>query len=366
MVAVSVASGAAVGRTVDAQGSARVAKAHWRPDAAVRAIAVSRTRVFIAGDFTHLRNTATGKKVARDRVAAFNRHTGALISGFHPRVNGRIDALALLGRKLVIGGYFTSVNGQTREHLGAVAQRSGALSPWTASVDGPVFTLLSTDGRVYVGGDFEHANGSLRTHLFALDSQAALSSWPDQSAGTTKGGVYTLVVAPDHGSVYVGGAFDKLVGSPRQYLGQVSLATGRTTEWNPSPICLNQCFVKSLTTRQGRVYAGVAGPGGEAVAYRRDTGAVAWKKRTNGDVTAIALSGKYLVIGGHFTKVNRHVHRMFAQLRASNGKVTNRRPATSGDPYPGILAFDVHDHRIRVGGAFEKLAGQTRYAVLPQ
>ena len=32
----------------------------------------------------------------------------------------------------------------------------------------------------------------------------------------------------------------------------------------------------------------------------------------------------------------------------------------------GILVLSVHDHRIRIGGGFDTLAGQARYAVLPQ
>jgi hypothetical protein len=131
-------------------------------------------------------------------------------------------------------------------------------------------------------------------------------------------------------------------------------------------VCEGKCYVRSLTTDKTRVYAGVAGPGGEIIAYRRDTAAVAWKKHTNGDVTAIALAGKYLVLGGHFTRVNHRRHHMFAELRARDGKVTSRRPPTAGNPYPGILALDVHDHRIRIGGAFDVVAGQTRFAVLAE
>jgi hypothetical protein len=367
LAALPVASGAAAGVSGGVHTSARLSKAQWRPDAAVRAITVSRTRVYIAGDFTHLRNQATGTSVRRAHVAAFSRSTGALISGFHPTANGSVNALALLGRNLVLGGSFTALNGQARNRLGAVAQRSGALSPWTADVDGPVLALLAMDGRVYVGGDFQHADGFPRSHLFALDGYGDLSStWPDQSAGTTRKSVYTLVAAPGHASVYVGGAFDKLVGSPRKFLGEISVSTGRATAWNPAPMCAGDCFVKSLTTGKSHVYAGVAGPGGWVVAFRRDTAARSWKRHTSGDVTAIALAGKYVVIGGHFTHVNHHRHRMFAELRATNGRVTNRRPATSGDPYPGILAIAVVDHRIVFGGAFDALAGQVRYGVLAE
>jgi hypothetical protein len=57
---------------------------------------------------------------------------------------------------------------------------------------------------------------------------------------------------------------------------------------------------------------------------------------------------------------------MFAELVASNGKLTTRKPRTSGSAFPGVLAVDVHDGRIRLGGAFAGIAGQPRYAILSQ
>jgi outer membrane protein assembly factor BamB len=361
-----VTSGAAVGLTPAAHTSARVAKALWRPDAAVRAIAVSRTRVFIAGDFTHVRNTTTGKKVRRERVAAFNRRTGALIRDFHPRVNGSVKALALLGRKLVLGGTFTSLNGRSRMNLAAVKAKAGRLSSWRAQVDGPVLTLLSMDGVVYAGGDFDNVKGVPRANLAALDGRAVLSpTWPDQATGTTNKTVFALAASADRSSVLVGGSFTILAGSPRTYLGQIARASGAVTGWSPAQVCV-KCFVKSLIARKSRVYAGMAGPGGEAVAFRQDTGALIWRRHANGNVDAIAFAGNYLVIGGHFTTVAGRRHRMFAQLGARHGALTKRRPQTKGNPFPGVLALDVHDHRIRMGGDFANLAGQTRYGVLAE
>ncbi|MGA8248054.1 MAG: hypothetical protein WB797_14220 [Nocardioides sp.] len=359
----SAAGSAAAGTTA----GAHVAKAKWSPDAGVRAILVSHKRVYIAGDFTHLRNTSTGHRVTRDRVAAFNRTTGALVKRFHPNVNGEVRALAVLGHKLVIGGEFTTVDQKNRQHLAAVNAGSGHLTHWKASVDGPVFALLSMRGDVYVGGDFEHADGQFRPHLFALDGQAVLSStWPDQAAGGTDHGVYTLAASAGRHAVLVGGAFRTLAGSPRPFLGEIARGSGDVTAWAPAPLCSGPCFVNGLAVDDHFVYAGIAGPGGAAVAYRGDTAATVWSKHTDGDVTGVALAGKRLVIGGHFTHVHKHPHPMFAELVASSGKVTSRKPATTGTAFPGVLAVDVHDGRIRLGGDFQGIAGQRRYAILPE
>jgi trimeric autotransporter adhesin len=360
-------AGAASGRTTQAGNgqAALVARAQWRPDAAVQTILVAHKRVYIAGDFTHLRNTATGHRVARNRVAAFDRATGVLVKGFHPRVNHAVKALAVLGHKLVLGGEFTVVNGKSRQHLAAVNARSGHLTHWTASVDGPVWALLSMRGEVYVGGKFATANAEPRSSLFALDSQAALSAtWPDQSAGLTDHWVNALAASADRHSVLVGGSFHTLVGSPRSFLGAIARGSGDVREWDPAPVCTTRCFVHDLAVAGNRIYAGVGGPGGAAVAYRADTADTIWSQHASGNVNSVALAGKHLVIGGHFTRVHQHHRPMFAELSASSGRVTSRKVATSGRPFPGIEAVDVHDRRIRLGGDFVSVAGQRRFAVL--
>jgi outer membrane protein assembly factor BamB len=352
-----------------AAASKRVAKALWAPDAPVRAITLSKKRVYIAGDFGSLKNTTTGRTVTRTRVAAFRRDNGALVKGFHPTLNGSVDALAVLGHKLFVGGDFSTVQGASRQNLAAVNKRSGALTSVVAQVDGPVWALLAMQGTVYAGGDFEHVGTDQRTHLFALDTHGALSTtWPDQSAGTTKGGVYSLAATADQRAVIVGGAFDKLVGQARSWLGEVSASSGDVLAWSPAqaPQCSSHCFVVSLAVDGSTVYAGVAGPGGNVVAYRQSNASIAWSRHTDGDVTAIALDGRYVIAGGHFFHVNHRPHRMFAQLVAKTGRVTSRHPAVTGKVFPGILALAVHDRRISVGGAFNTFAGQKFSAILPQ
>jgi hypothetical protein len=349
-----------------APSARRFARAAWTPDGTVRAITLTKQRVYIAGDFTHLRSVATGKVVRRTRVAAFRRDNGTLVRGFQPTANGSVDAMAVLGHKLFLGGDFTAVNRVDRQHLAAVNRRTGGLTSITAEVDGPVWTLLAMQGSVYVGGDFEHVDGLLRTHLFALDASGVLSStWPDQAAGTTKGGVYTLAATANQRSVIVGGGFTKLVGQPRTYLGEISRATGDVRAWNPTPACFpGHCFVRSLVADRTRIYAGIAGPGGHVAAYARSSARTVWIRHTNGDVTAIALAGRRVVIGGHFTEVSQKSRRIFAELGTRTGTLAPRQVNSSGDVYPGILAIDVTRGRIRIGGSFDTLASQGRYAIL--
>ena len=345
--------------------------AQWRPNGAVHAIAVSRTRVFIGGDFTRLTNTGTHERVRKVRVAAFNRKTGALVRGFTARVNGRVRALSVFDSKLVMGGDFTKVGGRNRQHLAAVRNGDGrVVRSWHKQVNGPVLSILALKDRVYVGGNFNQVDATTRSKLFALNRNGQLvSGWPIQtSRGTqtfTDGGAYALAASPDGRSVIVGGTFHTFIGKHRTYLGEVARRSGKVRAWHPTPACFDKCFVLSLDTSPTTVFAGIGGPGGHATAYRLSNASTEWSVHTSGDISAVARTGSKLLIGGHFAKVAGRNHRMFAQLVASSGAVTRRRPSMSGELYPGVLAIEVRDNLARIGGAFDTLAGQRRYAVLP-
>ena len=215
--------------------------------------------------------------------------------------------------------------------------------------------------RLYVGGDFQHVNGVSRTKLFAVTSAGAVASnWPASPIGT-KGGVYVLAAAPDHHSVLVGGAFHVLVGLPRTFLGRITLQ-GRVTSWAPAPDCDTNCFVLDLTAAGGTVYAGSAGPGGRATAYRLSGASRRWHVHTSGDVSAVSLDGRRLLLGGHFEKVAGHLRPMFAELSTSTGAVLTPRVSASGPLYPGILDLDRHHGVTLLAGAFRTINDQHRLA----
>ena len=87
------------------------------------------SRVYVGGDFT----TVDG--VARNRLAAFNTATGALVTGFYPRPYSRVGAIAATNSTVYYGGTFNSVGGVARARLAAANAADGSLTAWAPTAD---------------------------------------------------------------------------------------------------------------------------------------------------------------------------------------------------------------------------------------
>ncbi|WP_182113257.1 MULTISPECIES: PKD domain-containing protein [unclassified Actinotalea] len=133
----------------------------WAPttNAQVRAIEASPdgSRLYIGGEFTQVNGASVW------RIAALNRATGALIPSFVPKPDATVRAIAVTADAVYFGGLFNAVGTQTRTRL-AAASPSGELLPWApaaAGASGVNALLVSPDGsEVVVGGSFTSLNGS--------------------------------------------------------------------------------------------------------------------------------------------------------------------------------------------------------------
>jgi PKD repeat protein len=176
--------------------------------------------IYVSGAFT----TVNG--VTRNRVAALNATTGALVTAFNPTPNYVVNAIALKGNTLWLGGAFASVGSATRGKVAAVNATTGAVLPFTATAAGGDVTslALSPDGsKLIVGGNFTTLNGSSNPGygLGAVDSTSgALLPWNVNSLirnGGTQASITALSSDADglYGSGYVFGAGGNLEGSFR-------------------------------------------------------------------------------------------------------------------------------------------------------
>jgi PKD repeat protein len=131
------------------------------------------TRIYVGGDFT----TANG--VTRNRIAAFDATSGALVTTFGPGVNGRVRSIVVTADTVYVGGSFNSTGGQSRLRLAAYATSNGALRTWAPSADQEVMALTVVPNlEVVVGGHFTTMNSVANAGMAAVDpTTGALLPW---------------------------------------------------------------------------------------------------------------------------------------------------------------------------------------------
>ncbi len=132
-------------------------------------------KIVICGAFTAF-NSQQRLRIARlhengavESNATFNIGTGA---------NSVINAAILRpDGKIIIGGQFSTFNGQPRASL-ARLNPDGTLDPaWQPSVDGPILCLaLQPDGKIVLGGVFNNVNGQPRNGVARLNADGTLDT----------------------------------------------------------------------------------------------------------------------------------------------------------------------------------------------
>lgn len=204
--------------------------------ASVGSFALDGATLFVGGGFVMFGG------LPRTRLAAIDLASDTLLP-FAPAFDNAISALAGAGGKLFAGGRFTNVAGAPRHGAAAFDLASLALAPWDPDVmrlstsipllEPGVVQALAVDGaRVFLGGDFVDVGGSAAYRLAVVD--AVTGSALPFPTGLGRGGneeVHTIVVGGDH--VAVGGDFIAAGGVPRRSAAALDLHSGAALPWNP-------------------------------------------------------------------------------------------------------------------------------------
>jgi len=244
----------------------------WRSDAngPVRAMMVQGNDLVIAGDFTALGTTPRGyigkisladgsvtpwEIVADGPISTLRELDGAIfiagsfqnLGGKSHRGIGRITnagivdpsfiaqltlgdtpgigcALSSLGAKqLLVGGRFDAVTGTPAGNCALLNSDTGAVLPWQATADGPVYALAVTSDstRVVLGGGFTAVAKEPRARLAMVDG---LTGKPLAWRVDADFEVRTLVMRGD--TLWMGGDFTELNHQPAYHVGRCRLIDG--------------------------------------------------------------------------------------------------------------------------------------------
>jgi hypothetical protein len=306
----------------------------------VTVLAASDGRIAAGGTFQ-----ALGGAACRD-LAAIDIRSGAVLP-WTTATNLPVRALAWYGDTLVIGGDFYEVAGQPRDGIALIDATTGALKPFSVSLFGlshRVNALAVSGDTLYVGGEFTGVSGIVRRGLAALSLRdGALLPW--QPGGFWDRTVNSLAV--HRGDIIVGGP---------SYLTAVDRATGAISSWAPASgyvysllLSGNTVFVNNgggasaFDVTTGLIPAswapGASGVGLLASIAMSDAGLVVggfgaqaldpvtgkartWKVKTDDTVTALAASGSQVFLGGYFTKAQNTYHPGFAAVFTGTTDVT--------------------------------------------
>jgi hypothetical protein len=184
------------------------------------------TTIYVGGDFT----SAGGQ--TRNSLAAFDATSASLLS-WNPNATsgsyeGFVDAMALGPTVMYVGGSFTSLGGQTRNMLGAVDLNQGAATSWNPNLtldpqdtyDSAVEALALNGSTLYIGGLFGTVQGNSFPNLAAVDTTTANAlAWDPNPA--TGGIVFGLGV--NGSTLTVAGEFATIANTNRSDFAQFSI-----------------------------------------------------------------------------------------------------------------------------------------------
>jgi predicted small secreted protein len=375
----------------------------WVPDGPVYTVAQSGNTLYLGGNFTHVQprtggggvvNATDGQLVHNPRIdgtvlasapdgnggwyiggefsrvqgwsqpwLAHLRADGSLDKAWNPRLSGRVLALVLTGGKLYVGGEFTMVDGQPRRSLASLDAATGEVTGWDPGANSAVYSLAAVGSVIYAGGGFTSIGGQARNFVAALD---AVSGQPSAWNPMPSQAIYALAVSGN--VVYLGGIFNAVGGQYRQNLAAVDATTGQVTAWNPGV----DRGVGTLVVAGSTVYVGgsFSTAGGQSrtnvAAIDAATGqATAWNPEVSINkvgISAIAVSGNTVYLGGNFTSIGTGVTNNVAAVDATTGRPTSWNPRTpvSGLLDMGATTISISGGNLFVGGDFTSIGGQAR------
>ena len=330
----------------------------------INALALSGQTLYVGGDF------AKAGTLSRTGLAAVDAADGHLL-GFDPAVSlsgggATVDALAVdAGGLIYAGGEFDHAGGGARENL-ALLSASGQLLSGIggAEPDGPVHVLAIQGPDLYAGGEFSSLGASVGGSLrrYSLPADQPDPSWLPGANGTVR------ALATTATTVYAAGGFTHIgkgAGAARPGLAAVTTSDASATAWNPAPAgTLNgsgSTHVSSMLAAGATVYVGgsfttLGGrPRTDLAAVDAAGAATAWDPSAGGDVLALAPLEHGVAAGGWFSAVNGVMRRNLAAL-GEDGRPTDWNP----DADAGVSKLALAGDTVYAGGQCLHAGGAAR------
>lgn len=199
---------------------------NWEPHCSgpVWCVAVTESLVYAGGLFSLIGDSSRAFAAAIDR-------TSGVATAWHPRANDLVTAIVPDGNRVLLGGEFFRLGPAARLCVGAVDVLTGQPTPWDPKLNSSVSDIAVLDSVVYLGGGFTQVGGQPRLCAAAVDARTAgVLPWRADLFAVDPAATLQRLIVHDS-TVYLGGRFFTINGTPRENLAAVEANTGELRDW---------------------------------------------------------------------------------------------------------------------------------------
>ncbi|GAB6283407.1 MAG: hypothetical protein STSR0008_21730 [Ignavibacterium sp.] len=309
--------------------------------------------IFVGGKFSSING------VKRNYLAAFDATNGNILP-LDLNINGfSVSNLFVHNSNLFVGGGFSSIGGVSINNLAKVDLITGNVDPsWIINPDLQVDGALGVhNDTLYVSGTFSligDSSGSQyrRERNASIDiATGQVTSWNPNANNGFKSFIFQDTL------IYVGGIFNFIGDSTRNFLACISSRTALPTSWNPNPDgVVNDIALVGQNIFAAGTFSQVGGILKNRLAQiDKQTGLVTeWDAGlTNQELNSITVSGDQLYFSGSFQSVGVSERKNLASINIIDGSLTSWNP-NSDSPVNKIF-LDFTNKRIYLGGYFQTI-----------
>lgn len=217
-------------------------------DDEVFALASDGIRLYIGGAFTKAGDVSANNIVSWDGERWQILGTGpGILNG----VNGIVNAIAVDGDIIYVGGQFTNAGGTPVQNLARYSISSRTWANMSSGISGTnafVSTILVDGNQVYVGGTFSRAGNASANNIAVWNKEDQRWSVLGSAEQGVAGNVNAIAKGPD--GLYVGGSFSSAGG-----VASNSVARWDSTGWHSLAGGVNGS-VNAIAVLENRVFVG--------------------------------------------------------------------------------------------------------------
>lgn len=322
---------------------------HW-----VYAMASQNGKILIGGYFTEVNG------IKKNYIARLN-YDGSIDNSFDCSINGYVSAITVQNDgKILIAGDFTNVNGISRNKIARLNHDGSLDNSFNVEVNGFISSIvIYSDNAIIIGGQFTIVNGVYKLRIAMLDSKGNLNN---NFNASINGSVENIAVQQDR-KILIGGYFTSVNNdTSRKHIVRLNPDGSLDSTFNCS---LNNYVFSIAIQRDGKIIIGgdfttVNDISRDRVARVNYDGSLdnSFNISSNSDVRSVAIqSDGKIVIGGYFTTLNSTTKNYIGRINF-DGSLDNSFNPDFNNSIKILLLTE--DDKIIAGGNFSTVETEPR------